>query len=118
MGNTYLDWVIENTATQWWHDSADDGELDRGLERGCIGVTTNPVLAYAAVQRNRERWHEAISPLLAMPPEQKAEALMRIAVTNASRKLMPRFEAGHGRAGFVCAQVNPMLRLAVPARNP
>ena len=108
MGNTYLDWVIENTATQWWHDSADDGELDRGLERGCIGVTTNPVLAYAAVQRNRERWHEAISPLLAMPPEQKAEALMRIAVTNASRKLMPRFEAGHGRAGFVCAQVNPM----------
>ena len=43
-----------------------------------------------------------------MPPEQKAEALMRIAVTNASRKLMPRFEAGHGRAGFVCAQVNPM----------
>jgi len=21
--NTYLDWVIRNTRTQWWHDSAE-----------------------------------------------------------------------------------------------
>ena len=61
MGNTYLDWVIENTATQWWHDSADDGGTRSRPRARRIGVTTNPVLAYAAVQRNRERWHEAIS---------------------------------------------------------
>jgi transaldolase len=108
MGNTYLDWVVENTATQWWTDCADDAELDRGLERGCTGVTTNPVLIHAAVQKNRERWQDAVGPQLTMPPEQKAEALMRIAVTNATRKLMPHFEASRGRAGFVCAQVNPM----------
>ena len=34
MSNTYLDWVIENTPTKWWHDSAEAGELDLGLERG------------------------------------------------------------------------------------
>ena len=31
--NTYLDWVIQNTKTTWWHDSAEAAELQRGLQR-------------------------------------------------------------------------------------
>jgi transaldolase len=105
-----LNWVIEHTATGWWHDSAEAAELDRGLERGAIGVTTNPVLACAALQKDRDLWRGAIDRALAsnLPPEQKAEALVRIAVTNAAARLMPRFEASHGQSGFVCAQVNPL----------
>jgi transaldolase len=109
MSNSYLDWVITNTPTQWWHDSAEAAELDLGLRRGAIGVTTNPVLASAALQTNRDLWRPAIDRALArnLPPEQKAEALVQIAVTAAAQKLMPRFEASEGRSGFVCAQVNP-----------
>jgi len=108
--NSYLQWVIENTPTQWWHDSADPAELDLALKRGAIGVTTNPVLASAAFKKNREQWRASIERTLArnLPPEQKAEALTEIVVTSAADRLMPTFEARGGRAGFVCAQVNPV----------
>lgn len=107
--DTYLNWLIEHTPTQWWHDSAAPEELDLGLELGAVGVTTNPVLASAAVKKNRELWSLAIERALAsnFPAEQQAEALMRVAVTDAAGKLMPQFEASKGQSGFVCAQVNP-----------
>ena len=46
--------------------------------------------------------------LLCVPPEQQAEALMRIAVTRTTAKLLPQFQAAAGESGFVCAQVNPL----------
>ena len=106
---SYLDWVIRNTHTQWWHDSAQTAELALGLERGAVGVTTNPYLANLALVKDRAVWAPAIEAVLArnLPPEQKAEALMRIAVTTTAAKLMPQFEASHGQSGFVCGQVNP-----------
>jgi len=108
--NTYLDWVISNTRTQWWHDSAEAAELDLGLERGAIGVTTNPFLANLALVKDRTLWASDIDRVLArnLPPEAKAEALMRIAVTKTAEKLMPQYQASNGRSGFVCAQVNPL----------
>ena len=110
MDNTYLRWVIENTPTQWWHDSADPAELIVGLERGAIGVTTNPVLASAAIRKYRDAWRAQIDRTIArsLAPEQKAEALMEGVVRSAADRLMPTFEASNGQSGFVCAQVNPM----------
>ncbi|HEY2015952.1 MAG TPA: transaldolase family protein, partial [Bryobacteraceae bacterium] len=110
MKNTYLDWVIENTATKWWHDSAEESELDLGLQRGAIGVTTNPFLSNIALNRNRALWSAAIEDVLGrnLPAEAKAEALMHIPVTRAAGKLMPEHEASGHTSGFVCAQVNPM----------
>jgi transaldolase len=109
VSHTYLHWLIEHTRTKWWHDSAEAAELELGLERGAIGVTTNPILAAAALRKNRELLASAIDEVLAcnLPPESKAEALMRIVVTRAAAKLMPQYEASHGRSGFVCAQVDP-----------
>jgi transaldolase len=106
---SYLDWVIRNTRTQWWHDSAQTGELALGLERGAIGVTTNPYLTNLALVKDRGLWASAIEAVLArnLPPEQKAEELTRIAVTTTAAKLMPQFEASQGQSGFVCGQVNP-----------
>jgi transaldolase len=110
MSGTYLEWVAGSTRTKWWHDSAEAAELDLGLKRGAIGVTTNPFLANLALVRDRQLWASEIDLALArnLPPEQKAEALMRIAVTKTAGKLMPEFEASQGRSGLVCAQVNPM----------
>src|SRR5215467_6707111 len=109
VSNTYLNWVIGNTRTKWWHDSAEAGELDLGLQRGAIGVTTNPFLSNLAVRADRELWRAEIDDVLArnLPAEPKAEALMRIAVTKTAARLLPEFEAGRGQSGFVCAQVNP-----------
>jgi transaldolase len=107
--DTYLNWVIENTRTKWWHDSAEDGELDAGLRRGCVGVTTNPLLSAVAMNKNRAAWGQTLERVLAqnLPAEARAEAIMRIAVTRAAEKLMPEYEASKGESGFVCAQVNP-----------
>ena len=110
MSTTYLDWVIEKTPTKWWHDSAETAELALGLERGAIGVTTNPFLSNIAVRANREIWAPHIDEVLSrnLPGEQKAEALMHIAVTKAAVKLLPEYESSKGQSGFVCAQVNPV----------
>jgi transaldolase len=110
MSDTYLTWLIGNTRTSWWHDSAEAAELDRGLQRGCVGVTTNPFLSNVAVVKDRSLWAGEIDPVLAqnMPGEVKAEALMHIAVSHCARKLMPEYEASKGERGFVCAQVNPL----------
>ncbi len=110
MSNTYLDWVIEHTRTRWWHDSAEEAELDLGLKRGAVGVTTNPFLSNIALNKDRSLWSAAIDDVLArkLPAESKAEALMQIAVTRAAARLMPEYESSQGESGFVCAQVNPL----------
>jgi transaldolase len=106
---TYLDWVTGETRTKWWHDSADPAELEIGLKRGAIGVTTNPFLANLALTRNRGLWAADIEPVLAqrLPAESKAEALMQIVVTRTAEKLLPHYQASQGARGYVCAQVNP-----------
>jgi transaldolase len=110
VNDTYLNWVLENTNTKWWHDSACSDELDLGLKRGAIGVTTNPFLSNIAVRAERERWGSEIEAVLArnLPGEQKAEALMRIPVTKSAAKLLPEYERSGGKSGLVCAQVNPV----------
>src|SRR5688572_16031809 len=80
------------------------------LKRGCAGVTTNPLLSAAAMNKNRSAWGKSLEDVLAqkLPSETKAEAIMRIAVTRAAAKLMPEYERSKGQSGFVCAQVNPL----------
>ena len=89
MNNTYLNWVLQNTPTRWWHDSAATAELDLGLERGAICVTTNPFLSNIALRTDRELWASEIDAILArnLPAEQKAEALMQIPVTRCADRL-------------------------------
>ena len=105
----YFQWLTGSTKTCWWHDSADPPELARGLERGAVGVTTNPCLSHLALKRNKCAWNKAIEALLSEEhtPESKAEALMRIPVAHAAEKLLPAYERSEGKMGYVCAQVNP-----------
>ncbi len=106
---SYLNWIVENTGTAWWHDSADPAELQLGLDRGAVGVTTNPFLASAALLNNREKWARGVNSVLAksLSAEQKAEELMKLVVTHAAAMYQPLFDRSGGRNGHVCAQVNP-----------
>jgi transaldolase len=109
MKQDYLRWAISRTKTTWWHDSADPAELERGIERGAIGATTNPFLASVALHANKALWASEIRNVLAEnpEPEKKAEGLMGIVVRDAARQLLPQYEKTGGQTGFVCAQVNP-----------
>jgi len=106
---TYLEWVLANTKTEWWHDSADPAELRLGLERGAIGVTTNPFLSSATMAKNRAAWTEAIDCVRArnLSGAEKAEELIRYVVSHAAAMYLPHHERTGGRMGYVCAQVNP-----------
>ena len=106
---TYLNWLVENTKTLWWHDSAEPAELQRGLDRGAVGVTTNPFLSNLSLARNRAAWAADVDAVLAkqLGAERKAEELMRLVVTRAAAMYQPHHEASKGKMGYVCAQVNP-----------
>src|SRR5512138_803816 len=95
----YLKWVCDETRTSWWHDSADSEELAVGLARGASGVTTNPVLISAALQKGSHPWKTDVAAVLAdrLEPERKAESLIRVAVLDAASRLAPRFSASGGR---------------------
>jgi len=109
MKQEYLRWAIENTPTVWWNDSIEPGELARGISRGAVGATSNPFLSNVALGANRQSWSGEIEAALAPHPkgEEKAEALMRIAVTHAANDLRPHYEQSDKRMGYVCAQVSP-----------
>ncbi|UCF16286.1 MAG: transaldolase family protein [Phycisphaerales bacterium] len=106
---SYLQWAIENTKMVWWHDSAELAELDRGIERGAVGATTNPFLANLALSQHKDEWSGQIASVLSRnpEPEEKAKSLMQIAITHAAGRLEPQYEKSAGRMGYVCAQVNP-----------
>jgi transaldolase len=106
---SYLNWVVENTETAWWHDSADPVELQLGLDRGAVGVTTNPFLTSVALVKNRAGWAKEVNSVLAkaLSAEQKAEELMRQVVTRATAMYQPLYDRSGGGIGYVCAQVNP-----------
>ena len=95
----YLKWAIENTKTVWWHDSAEPGELERGIRRGAVGATTNPYLSHLALSRNKDAWAKQINNVLREDPEpeRKAEELMSIVITHAARQLEPQYEKSPDR---------------------
>jgi len=105
----YLQWAVENTATTWWHDSADPAELQHGIDNGAVGATTNPFLSHLALSTNAKVWTEEVRQALSenTSGERKAEALMRIPIRHAARQLESQFDKSGGRMGYVCAQVNP-----------
>jgi transaldolase len=104
----YLQWLVSETPTTWWHDSADPDELRTALARAATGVTTNPLLTARTLRGRPEIWAEALAAVSKeLPAERRAEELMSHVVKFAARLLLPQYEATQGRLGYVCGQVNP-----------
>jgi transaldolase len=109
MDQSYLQWLVRETATLWWHDSGDPDELEFGLAHGASGVTTNPVLTAQALAAQPEAWRLRIdaTAVEGAAPDEKVAALMRAVAVPAAKKLEARYRASDGDLGYVCAQVNP-----------
>jgi transaldolase len=107
--DTYLNWVMSNTNTVFWCDSADQSELKQALQRGALGVTTNPFLTSVALSRNSGKWAAEVNSILAknLAAEQKAEELTRMVLAPGSSMYRPIYDQTDGKAGYICAQLNP-----------
>lgn len=107
---SYLQWIEKETRTAWWHDSADPPELERALEHGAAGVTTNPMLTYRSLAKNAALWRDHLLRLPQdMDPNDRAEAYARCVLTHAAKMLEPQYEATQHALGYVCAQVDPAI---------
>lgn len=106
--DNYLKWLVKETPTTWWQDSLDPEELDRGIANGATGLTSNPLLAYQAMMGRPDYWKASVQALPAdLKGDERAEALMRIAVTHAAGELIPAYQRTGKRQGYASAQVNP-----------
>ena len=105
---SYLQWLSTETATRWWHDSADLDELHAALENSAVGVTINPVLVATALHSQPQKWAPVVQTLSAdLSPSQRTEELMKVVTQGVAQMLQPEYEASNGKSGFVCAQVQP-----------
>jgi transaldolase len=106
----YLEWLANETKTVWWHDSGDPKEVPLGRQRGASGVTTNPVLAFAALSSNQGYWKDKLAGIEScLPAKERAEKLMSLVVRNAASMFETIHRQSGRKWGYVCAQVNPAL---------
>ena len=107
---SYLQWLVSETPTTWWHDSADPVELKQGLFHKACGITTNPVLASKTINSSRAFWGDKLSSIPRnLEPERHAEAILERIVTNTAAEFESVYKETKGKAGYVCAQVNPAI---------
>lgn len=108
MKDSYLLWLANETATAWWHDSADLDELQVAMSHGSVGVTINPVLVYKTATARPDRLKAALEKLPdSLTDDERAEALTKQVIQKVARMMQPQFERTSGQSGQVCAQVNP-----------
>lgn len=105
----YLQWLSESTKTHWWCDSATPSEIDFALQHGAVGTTTNPPLSATAISLRPEIWQPQIEDIIKSSPNptSKAEAFIRLVVTEGAKKLSPIFLHTAKELGYICAQVDP-----------
>ena len=104
----YLEWLSTNTQTKWWHDSAIPSEIDEAIELGALGVTTNPILTYKALQADPEYWAPKVAKIPAnITGTARAEALLKAVALEAAYKFRSVFENTKAQHGYALAQVNP-----------
>jgi transaldolase len=104
----YLEWLSSKTQTKWWHDSAIPAEIDDAIQLGAMGVTTNPILTFKALEADPDYW----APELAKIPVNlvgtpRVEALLKVIALAAARKFRAIFDQTKARHGYALAQVNP-----------
>ena len=106
----YLQWLVQNTPTKFWHDSAIPSEIDAAIENGALGVTTNPVLTYKALEADPAFWQPEVDKIPDdLSPAERAEALLRMVAVHAAKKFEPVYKETEGAHGYALGQLNPAI---------
>lgn len=104
----YLQWLSSETPTAWWHDSANPDEIEKALEYGALGVTTNPVLTYKTLQAHPEIWGPLTKGIPEeLKPEERAEAYLKKITTYVAKMVEPIYKRTDGKHGYALGQLNP-----------
>ena len=102
---------MQALGADWWNDSCDITELSDAVQTGAVGATSNPVIVAAAVKQDPDRWIPVIKELIQNNPSDTEEdiawKLIERVGTDASKLLLPVYEATNGVKGHLCLQVNP-----------
>lgn len=101
-----------------WNDSCDSAELAEAVAIGAVGATSNPVIVGQAVEASPGTWLPVVDELVRADPEATEDdvawRLVERVVTDAARLLAPVHRRTRGRAGWLCAQVDPRLHRSAP----
>lgn len=95
--NRYLRW-LSTTASSFWNDSASPAEINRAIEDGGNGMTTNPVIVCRTCAAEPEVYG-------VLPSDGPVERTRKVAAHYAS--ILKPFVGTKPGAGYICAQVDP-----------
>lgn len=102
----YLKWLSQTNGF-WWTDSADYAKMDKAIQDGATGVTTNPILIKKSLYEFPEFWRPYLDSAVGLEGDAKAEEILRCVTVMIAKKFQHIYEETNGVQGYVCAQVNP-----------
>jgi transaldolase len=98
---------------EFWNDSSDLEHLQEAIDAGAVGATSNPVIVYQAITRQKDLWAGVAKNLIREYPKatesEIAWILFKDAGKKASELLLPIYAKSEGRKGKISLQVNPYL---------
>ena len=97
------------SGTKLYLDSVDPVEVDRNLEFGAVGATSNPAIISSIVERGGLDEHIERCLADGMDDESIAWALTDSLVHDAQKKLLAIHEQSAGNAGWVSFELDPLL---------
>lgn len=99
------------TPTELWNDSCGVRDLQRAIEHGAVGATSNPTIVLSVLQQELSDWKGRINELFnthsSWTEAQIAWQLIEEMGLRAAALLRPIFEASGGSKGFLSIQTNP-----------
>lgn len=103
----------------FWNDSSDLEHLQKAIEHGAVGATSNPVIVSQAIARQKDLWDEVLKNFLKEHPSASesdaAFYILKYAGQKASELLRPIYERSEGKKGKISLQVNPYLHRSASA---
>ncbi|MEI7772864.1 MAG: transaldolase family protein [Chloroflexales bacterium] len=105
--------MTQTTPTHYWNDSCSVEELTYAIARGADGATSNPAIVLSVLKKEMPRWRERILQVIAENPTWgEAQVSWQVYQELAQRGaalLLPTFEAGDRRRGYLSIQTDPAL---------
>ena len=109
--STFLQWMAENTPTQWCNDSALPDDYREAMRYGAVGCTTNPPLTYQAIVEHPELYAAKVQEIKCRIPEpaERVVEYLGIVVRSISNDFLELHRKSGGKLGYVRSQVAPGL---------